>query len=255
MEKAGNPWAGFLGKDMGGMRMKHYKTEEWIDFARGLIEGEAKSFMQSHLKSGCRDCTREAKFWQRVSQTAKRENALEPPADAVRVAKAMMATAGIAGKAKRKSVFAELLFDSLRTPLAAGVRSAAANARQMLYGSGNHRIDLRLEPQLDSDGVEIVGQILDSSSPEQGLKGVQVSLYAGKKMIAVSQTSQLGEFQISCKLDENLELRIMLPQGREVRLGLVEPKVSSEKRGPYLTDKKEDIRTRGTGRKPFKRSD
>lgn len=235
--------------------MKHYKTEEWIDFARGLIVGETKSFMQSHLDAGCRECRKEARFWQRVSQTAKRENVLEPPADAVRVAKAMMATAGYAEKANRKSIFAELLFDSLQTPLPAGVRSASATAHQMLYGSGNHRIDLRLEPQLDSDGVEIVGQILDSSRPEQGLKGVQVSLYAGKKIIAVSQTSQLGEFQISCQLDESLELRIMLPPGREVRLGLIEPRVRSQRTGPYLTEKKEDTRTRGSGRKPVKRDD
>jgi len=235
--------------------MKHYKTEEWIDFARGLIEEKAKSLMQSHLETGCRECTKEARFWQRVSQTARRENAVEPPGDAIRVAKSLMATAGYAGKTARKSTLAELLFDSRRTPLPAGVRSATANARQMLYGSGNHRIDLRLEPQLDSDGIEIVGQILDSSSPEQGLKGVQVSLYSGKKMIAVSQTSQLGEFQISSKIDENLELRILLPQGREVRLGLIEPRIESVKRSPYPTDKKEDIRTRGSGRKPVKRSD
>lgn len=235
--------------------MRHYRTENWIDFARGLVEGEVKSFMQSHLETGCRECAKEASFWQRVSQTAKREIALEPPADTLRIAKAMIISAEFSSGPKRKSSFAELLFDSVRNPLPVGVRSAAATARQMLYGSGNHRIDLRLEPQLDSDGIEIVGQILDSTSPEQGLKGVQVSLYSGKKMIAVSQTSQLGEFQISCRLDDNLELRILLPQGREVRLGLIEPRVQQEKEGPYFTDSKGDIRTRGSGRKPVKRSD
>jgi hypothetical protein len=233
--------------------MKHYTREEWIDFARGLVGSEAKSLMQLHLDSGCHECQREAGLWARVSQTAQREAHFEPPPGAVRIAKAMMATSGYRAKARPR--LAELLFDSIRTPLPAGVRSAMAVSRQMLFGSGNHRIDLRMEPKLDSDEIAIVGQLLDSANPEQMLRNVPVTLHSGKKMVAASETNHLGEFQLICKLSNDLELRATLPQGQQIRLALIEIRKSTRDHGSYLADPKDDIATRGNRKRRTRKDD
>jgi len=45
----------------------------------------------------------------------------------------------------------------------------------------------------------------------------------GRKLLAKSVTSQFGEFQIECGLEECFRLTVLLPGGREVSLQLVEP--------------------------------
>lgn len=235
-----------------GERMKHYTMEEWIDFARGLVGNEAKSLMQRHLDTGCQECEKEAALWERVSRTAKREAAAEPPATAVRVAKAMMATSGYSTRFRRqKGSLAALLFDSLRLPLPVGVRSTAASSRQMLFGAGDHRIDLRMEPQLDSDKIAVIGQILDSANPERMLHKVPVTLHSGKnmKMVAASETNPHGEFQLVCKISESLELRARLPQGQQIRLALIELRSPAQTGPSYLIDSPDDIHARGERKK------
>jgi hypothetical protein len=229
--------------------MKHFTKEEWIDFARDVIQGEAKSFMQSHLDRGCRQCAKEATLWARVSETARREAEFEPPVGAVRVAKAMMATSGLASISERKATFAELLFDSMHQAPLMGVRSAAPTPRQMLFASGDHRIDLRMEPQLDSDGVAIIGQVLDSANPERTLRNIPISLHSGKKLVAASETNHLGEFQLISKLDPKLELRATLPQGQQIRLALIELRVPVLEELPYPIDSKEDTATNAEQKK------
>lgn len=232
--------------------MKHYTREEWIDFARGLVGSEAKSLMQNHLDSGCRECQGEVGLWARVSKTAQREAQFEPPGGAVRIAKAMMATSGYA---EAKPSVAELLFDSLCTPLPAGVRSAMAVSRQMLFGSGNHRIDLRMDQKLDTEEIAIFGQLLDSANPEQMLSNIPLTLHSGKKMVAASETNHLGEFQLICELSNDLELRVTLPQRQQIRLALIEIRKSNRGHGLYLADPKDDIATRGNRKKRTRKTD
>jgi hypothetical protein len=220
--------------------MKHFTKEEWIDFARGIVGGEVKSFMQSHLDGGCRECAKEATLWSRVSQTAQREAAFEPPAGAVRVAKSMLAASGLAAGEKSQPTFAKLLFDSFQVAPAMGVRSTTAAPRQMLFRAGDHQIDLRMEPHLDSDGVAIIGQVLDSANPDKMVRNVPVSLHSGKKLVASSETNHLGEFQLISKLEERLELRAMLPQGRQIRLGLVELRAPMCEEQSYPADFADD---------------
>ena len=223
--------------------MKHFTKEEWIDFARGIVEGEAKSFMQSHLDRGCGQCGKEATIWARVSQTAQREAAFEPPAGAIRVAKSLLAASGMAAGAKSKVTFADLIFDSFQGAPIMGVRSTTAAPRQMLFHAGDHQIDLRMEPDLDSDGVAIIGQVLDSTNPDNMVRNVPISLHAGKKLVATSETNHLGEFQLISKLEEKLELRAMLPQGRQIRLGLVELRSPMCEEKSYPVDFADDTAT------------
>jgi len=198
--------------------MPHFSLEDWADFARDVVKGDQKAAMQTHLESGCKPCARVLGTWMRVREAATREKAYQPPESAVRTIKGLGAI-----YIPAKTSLARLLFDSSSNPIAAGVRSAATVARQLLYGVGAYRIDLRMEPQMDSDKVSLVGQILNSADPTKHAAAVPVVLLKGRKVLAESHTNAFGEFHLQCDLEGSLQLRLTLPHGSEVRIPLVEP--------------------------------
>lgn len=203
--------------------MKHFSLPDWADFARGLADKDKKGAMQAHLDHGCKACSEAAKTWARVRQAAQRERAYEPPESSIRIAKSHLP---LHGKARRASKV-QLLFDSFQKPALAGMRSTATAARQMLYGVGTYRIDLRMEPQMDSDKVSLVGQILNSADPVKSGTQATVTLLRGTKVLAQSETNTLGEFQLECSLEGQLQLVLALPRDRDVRIPLLVPSPSA----------------------------
>lgn len=209
--------------DKGDDEMKHYTAEEWADFARGVVSSAGRSDMQKHLDAGCRQCEKEAGFWKHVVEVAKRRVEPEPPQSTVRQAKAMLANMRLGTSEPAGPTVARLVFDSRSAPLAVGVRSEASTSRQLLFSTSEHRIDVRLEPQITSDRVSIIGQILDTRNPSNVNVNVPISLFSGRKLLAKTQTNDLGEFEFACDLERRLELRAVLPQGREISVALIEP--------------------------------
>jgi hypothetical protein len=203
--------------------MKHFSLTDWADFVRGMAGKGRKEAMQDHLDSGCRECVEVAKTWARVREAAKRERSYEPPESAVRMAKSHLAIHGKPGRASK----VQLLFDSFQNPVIAGIRATATTARQMLYGIGTYRIDLRMEPQMDSDKVSLVGQILNSADPVKTGAHVTVTLLRGSKVLAESQTNRLGEFHLECSLEGQLQLLLALPRDTDVRIPLLVPSESA----------------------------
>ena|ERR1700735_212770 len=207
--------------------MRHYSLDKWVDFARNVIREDEKAKMQSHLNTGCAECLRELSMWQRLQQVAQRESAYEPADGAVRTANAMFANQRSRRTREAKAGVAAVLFDSFRSPLPVGMRSTAGTAsRQLLYGTDNYRIDVRIEPQMDKEKAILIGQVLNSADPDEHLSEVPVTLLKGRKILAECVTSQFGEFQMDCDLEGGFRLIVMLPGEREVSLPLIEPKFS-----------------------------
>lgn len=199
--------------------MKHFLLEDWADFARKVADKGKKQLMQEHLDSGCKQCGEVLKTWTRIHQAAQRDRSYEPPEAATRMAKAILSLHG----KKVKPSIARLLFDSFQNPRIAGVRSASTTARQLLYGVGTYRIDLRMEPQMDSDKISLVGQVLNSADPIKAGAQVTVALLRGNKIVGESQTNALGEFQLECSLEGQLQLVLSLPRSRDVKIPLLVP--------------------------------
>lgn len=199
--------------------MKHFSLEEWADFTRLLMDKEKEQVMQAHLDTGCKGCAKTVGIWNRVQEAAGREAAYEPPEAVVHRAKSMLPS----GARKQKASALQLLFDSFQTPAFAGVRSMGVNPRQMLYGIGPYRIDLRMEPKMDSDKVEVVGQILNSADPISSGTQASVKLVRGRKILVESQTNTLGEFHLECSLEGQLQLLVGLPRSRDVKIPLLIP--------------------------------
>jgi hypothetical protein len=216
--------------------MRHFSLEKWVDFARNVIREEEKAKMQSHLQSGCSECLKELNLWRRLQQTAQRESTYEPSDGAVRTVNATFANQRIGRPRSAKQEVGALLFDSFRSSAFAGVRSSGSVARQLLYGASSYRIDIRIEPQTDSEKVLLVGQILNSADPSERLSRVQVALMKGRRVLSQSVTTLFGEFQMECALDGGFRLMVTLPDGREVSLPLVEPTFGQGEEIPDATD-------------------
>jgi hypothetical protein len=235
--------------------MRHYSLEKWVDFARNVIHEDEKTEMQSHLETGCSQCSKELNLWRRLHQVAQRESSFEPSGGAVRTVNAAFANRRTARTRNAKSGVAALLFDSFRSPLLAGVRSAGSSSRQLLYGAENYRIDVRIEPRIDSEKIVLIGQVLNSADPEDRLSQIPVALLKGKKVLAKSVTSQFGEFQIECDIEGALLLKVSLPGTKEISLPLVDPSFSETEGSLHPADlnrvrndlkpKKKGTRTKG----------
>jgi hypothetical protein len=231
--------------------MKHFSLAEWADFAREVVEGGRRELMQAHLDDGCKQCGETLKTWTQVHQAALRDRSYEPPEAATRMAKSLLP---LHWKAAKPSI-AHLLFDSFQKPMIGGVRSASTTARQMLYGVGTYRIDLRMEPQMDSDKVSLVGQVLNSADPVKAGAQVTVMLLRGNKVLGESQTNALGEFHLECSLEGQLQLVLELPRARGVKIPLLVPSAPTVTGRLEVTDSKlftdehsnKDIRTRKKG--------
>jgi hypothetical protein len=216
--------------------MRHYSLEKWVDFARNVIREDEKAKMQSHLNTGCAECSKELSLWRRLQQVAQRESAYEPVDGAVRTVNALFANQRSHRTRHAKFGAPALLFDSFRNPLLAGMRSSESATRQLLYGANNYRIDVRIEPQTDSQKVVLVGQVLNSADPDERLSQVPVALLKGRKVLAESVTSPFGEFQMECALDGGFRLMVTLPGKREVSLPLIEPMFGKDEEIPHLAD-------------------
>lgn len=209
--------------NLGEEKMKHFSLTEWADFARRVVGSDGKGAMQAHLDSGCTQCGEALRTWKRVREIARRERSYEPPESATRTVKSLLPIHGRPGKAS----LVRLLFDSFQSPATAGVRSTVTTYRQMLYGVGTYRIDLRMEPQMDSDRVLLVGQILNAVDPVKTGAQIPVTLLCGSRILAKSQTNALGEFHLECSLEGHLQLRLALPRARNVRIPVLVPSESA----------------------------
>ncbi len=218
--------------------MKHFTAPEWVDFVRGKVAKDLKAAMQTHLESGCKRCQHEATTWQRVRDAAHRQLAIEPDDSVVRFAKGSFALRTDRHPKRSRGFLAELIFDSSLEPLPVGVRSSTASSRQLLFGAENLRIDLRLEPQIDTESVALIGQLLDAADPGKGPAAATVALLRAGKLVAETKTNRFGEFQLGCDPSAGLELRVKLPLGREVSIFLIDPIGRPNETAAQSTDSK-----------------
>jgi hypothetical protein len=217
--------------------MSHYSLEKWADFVRGVIGEREKAAMQSHLEDGCVMCREALSLWRRVHSLGRLERNYEPPESTVRALRAAFSLYGPSKIRSGAKAVASLLFDSFRSPLAQGVRSGASGARQLLYGAGKYRIDLRVESPVESEGLALFGQVLDSSDPGAEIGATVVRLVKDRKVVAESETNRFGEFRLESNTQGSLQLRVQVP-AEELRLPVIDLPADLPLRGLQTIDSK-----------------
>ena len=188
------------------MKMKHFTTEEWIDFVNQVTSPKQQEAMKKHLGAGCKECMETVALWQKLHNTAATEARYQPPVADVRVAKAAFAAAGVGAQRNEKSSFVEVMFDSFLQPMPVGARSSGLGTRQMLYRADPYQIDIQIEAQPDGNGLMITGQLLDISSPGVVGRDVKITLSNHRGNVIHTVTNQFGEFRGEVENTGDLEL-------------------------------------------------
>lgn len=176
--------------------MKHHTSEKWSDFVRGAASPRENAEMQKHLDEGCKECKRTAAVWSTVLKMARREAGYQPPDRTVRLAKSYFAMCGMGKKTSLVPRIAKLVFDSIREPLLAGVRSTGVTSRHFVYRSGPLLIDIWMEQAPEFAPMGMTGQILNQASPNQPVKDAVVMLWGDTTDLVFARTNAFGEFHL-----------------------------------------------------------
>ena len=190
--------------------MKHFSSEEWIDFANQVTPHRKLELMRKHLGS-CKACTKRMELWQKVRKAAEPEGTFQPPAETVRVVKSAFASAGMKAQQKKSTSVVEVLFDSLLQPALQGARSTNMATRQMLYRAGSYQLDIQIEAKPGGALLMVTGQLMDVSTPEMVSAGVRVAISDGGESLAYTVTNEFGEFRAEIANSGGLE--IFVPGG------------------------------------------
>ncbi|HJT70067.1 MAG TPA: hypothetical protein VJ731_07705 [Terriglobales bacterium] len=198
--------------------MEHFSEQAWADFVRGIGNSERKD-IESHLASGCNHCAIVRDTWQQVHAIALRESNYAPPINAVRMAKLEFAAHSF--EKSKQPVLAKLVFDTLARPALAGVRSAAAAARQMVFEADGLAVDLRFDGPGLSRTIFVTGQVLDRRVPRAAVENSPVILWTAKGMaLAETRTNAFGEFNLELEPQHNLRLSIQVVGRALIRIPL-----------------------------------
>ncbi len=202
--------------------MKHYSTEEWIDYVNLAGSEERHNEMQVHLDSGCKRCAKTVRLWQKVRASAVQEPTYQPPAGSLSAVKAAFGAAGYSRRRKLGDVVADVLFDSFREPTAVGARSAGSATRQMLYRADPYEIDLQIEAKPGESRLSVTGQVMDVRRPGIVASEVPVILSNRRGEVVQAVTNRFGEFRGEVENVGDLELRIPGPGGKNILVSLRE---------------------------------
>lgn len=186
--------------------MEHFSVEGWADFVRHVKGAEQIAEMQQHLDRKCPECLKSFATWEKVMNLGNRENSCEPPSWVVQAVNASFALRKAIPARQSTLEFAKLLFDSALQPAMAGVRGTASIVRQLLYKSGSVCIDMRMQPKPGSDSMVLIGQLLDSEKPDQGMSGISVSLLCKGDTVSLGKTNDVGEFDFGITVHSQLQV-------------------------------------------------
>lgn len=112
-------------------------------------------------------------------------------------------------------ITAQLIMDSSRLPVPAGLRGPASHSRQLVYRHESTTIDLLIEPRGSSRGLSITGQVLDRNWKSRENSSLPVLLTSGMRNQGRASTNQFGEFNLECESVESILENTCV----EVRLG------------------------------------
>jgi len=199
--------------------MKHFTTEEWIDFANEVVAATKHQEMDRHLEAGCKQCEKTLSLWQKVRQTAKSAAGSEPPASAVRIAKAGFSPVR-GGQPSAVPGLVEVLFDSFLQPLVAGARSSGSEMRQMLYKADHYQVDLQIEAKPGTGKLVVTGQLIDMRDPGVPAQGLSVTISNLRGNVVQGVTNEFGEFREEIQASSDLELQLPGDNEKAVILSL-----------------------------------
>ena len=211
----------------------HFSPEQWLDFVRGVANGDEARAMSTHL-SGCQPCSETAAFWKDVSRLTARMQHTPSPAS-VRVVKAAFSASRPAVKIPWRVRVASVVFDSFLNPAQAAVRSSLSmvsggGSRQLLVTAGDWYVHVTMTWQDSREEVDVVGQILASNTagPNNAPPPATVSLRHAETPLTSERANDLGEFHFVFRGTQGFSLLIEGLEDGPVAVALPEVGLSSK---------------------------
>jgi hypothetical protein len=191
---------------------EHFTEDDWTDFARGDGDLMHRARVAQHLEAGCAQCEQTLRLWSVLLSVAEQEASFRPPSAVIGERRPKPSLPARKGLGERIATGVALVFDSFRQPELAGVRTAGASPRQLLYKAGRYTIRVQVEPGSAVDRLCIVGQILDEQDPAAALRDIAVRAMMGTRTLGRTHTNRMGEFHLEPDASEKFQLSVDVPE-------------------------------------------
>jgi hypothetical protein len=196
--------------------------EQLLDYFDGRLDRAAAESVATHFILGCSDCEEDRAWYQQVKLVAASDDSIKPPPwvmkRAVRLFNAPRVRMNVGVRVGR--AVASLVFDSLRGPSLAGVRSSGVEGRQLLYRADDYSIDVQVAAS-DQSRAELTGQVLrEGELMFESVAGLQLELMRNGGTILSTVTNDRGEFTIPAVDFASYDLRVDLNEASITIVGL-----------------------------------
>jgi hypothetical protein len=182
--------------------MLHLEDETLIGYAEGTLRDDEVQMVRMHVET-CGFCRLALSDWQDLIALLKASPLEDAPEYAIRNCIALY-NIPIQPSIIREAL-ARIVFNSLDTPLTAGLRGSA-EGQQILFSTDN--IDIHL--QIFREKPLILGQILERSNHEF-IAGAKVGILQEGEVIDSTVSNSLGEFRFSELPRGHVQLHADLP--------------------------------------------
>jgi anti-sigma factor RsiW len=156
---------------------RHISLDRLVDLARGHLTAAEQQSIHAHTAS-CADCASQMARIARLIAVTSADDSEDAPAHVADRAVRLMRQRNAALSAMRPRLTAALRFDSRRMPVALGARGQAAGARQIMFETEQHNVDVRIKPVGAQWAVwgQVLGAVAGGQAELQGLATVQADL-------------------------------------------------------------------------------
>jgi hypothetical protein len=196
--------------------LNHFSEQVWADYVRGIGPSKTNE-IGLHIANGCPVCTEAVGLWKKVNAIAVNEPSVTPPDDVVRLVK--LDFEGHQSPRPSPWTMARLVFDSLKQPLTAGVRSGATDSRQLMFDAEGTMVDLVLDTRPQSGTISLMGQVVDKGGARVAPRQVAVIAWTETgQPLAETSANEFGEFQMEFACQERLRLSVEIVGYKPVRI-------------------------------------
>jgi hypothetical protein len=168
--------------------MLHLEDETLIGYAEGILREDVAQMVRMHVEA-CSFCRLALRDWQDLIALLKASPLEDAPEYAIRNCIALYNIP--AQPSFIRETLARIVFNSLDTPLTAGLRGSA-EGQQILFSTDN--IDIHL--QIFREKPLMLGQIMERSNHEF-IAGVRVGILHEDELIDSTVSNSLGEFRFT----------------------------------------------------------
>ncbi len=129
-------------------RDRHLDLRTVLDYLDQRLDASSRRAADDHLGRPCETCREQVREVGELLEAMRRDRTEDVPERLHALAVAAFAPRTAPAPAKRLAeILAELVFDSLRSPLPATARRSVGEARRVRFRAGDATLDLELEPE------------------------------------------------------------------------------------------------------------